>query len=94
MALFKDRKEFDTAVEAIVARKVTEVLRAGLSPGFDTVSEWAAQLNTVKGSLDQPSKITLSSEALDFLAKQVAGHLEVAGPPEYEGTVTLRVKQP
>jgi CHAP domain len=39
-------------VDDVTKEELIEVLRSGFTPGFDTVSEWASQLNEVKRDVD------------------------------------------
>lgn len=51
-------------VDDVTREELIEVLRSRFTPGFDTVSEWASQLNEVKRDVDA------INEKLDQLLKK------------------------
>jgi hypothetical protein len=46
------RPEYHKVEEDMTKEELIDVLRSALSPGFDTVNEWAAQLNEVKRDVE------------------------------------------
>jgi hypothetical protein len=48
------RPEYDKVEEDdMTKQELIDVLRSGFTPGFDTVTEWASQLNTVKREVEE-----------------------------------------
>jgi len=81
--------------DAASLEKHLDVIQQKVETTYNQVNEktgtLANDLRAVKIALEQPSRITLSPEALDFLAKLIAERVEIRG---LEGTFEVRIRPP